>query len=105
MSYSINPLQHPTDWCHKELINQNANKILEILRHLFQKSFAIENIQPRLQSALSQRDVNRAGDPKSEEEKEYFLSAIVKFSKKREKISPGAEVGEYLIHLLTFIRR
>ena len=35
------------------------------------------------------RDINRAGDPKSEEEK--FLSAIVKFSKKREKISPGAE--------------
>ena len=46
------------------------------------------------------RDVNRAGDPKLEEEKDftftfiYFLSAIVivKFSKKREKISPGAEV-------------
>ena len=38
------------------------------------------------------RDVNRADHPKSEEEK-YFLSAIVKFSKKREKISPGAEGG------------
>ena len=67
--------------------------------------------QPRLQGALSlkqkgplrgltgiedrKRDVNRAGDPKSEGEK-YFLSAIVKFSKKREKISPGAEVATLL---------
>ena len=64
-------------------------------------------MQPRLQGALSlrqkgplkgftviegrKRDVNGADDPESEEEK-YFLSAIVKFSKKREKISPGAEV-------------
>ena len=68
----------------------------------------LDLIQPRLQGALplkqkgplkgvngnrgSSRDVNRSGDAKSEEEK-YFLSAMVKFSKKREKISPGAEGG------------
>ena len=39
----------------------------------------------------SKRDVKGSIDPESEEEKYYFLSAIVKSSKKREKISPGAE--------------
>ena len=61
-------------------------------------------MQPRLQGAPSlkqkgplkgvhgrKRNVNGAGDPKLEEEN--FLSAIDKFSKKREKISPGTEVG------------
>ena len=35
-------------------------------------------------------DVNGAGDTKSEED---FLSAIIKFSKKRQKISAWAEFG------------
>ena len=36
------------------------------------------------------KDVNRAGDSKSEKEKDSFLCAIVKFSKKQENTSPGA---------------
>ena len=42
-------------------------------------------------------------DPRSEEEKDFFLNAIVKFSKKREKISPEAEAVNQQISKLCVI--
>ena len=80
-------------------------RVLSFLIRYFSNYYTLHRSDLTARAApLDPRLVKRAGDLKSEEERN-FLSAIVKSSKMREKISPGAKVvnmARVISPMLTF---